>query len=149
MATRLRKVRKMRGSRTHGWGISGQHRKHGMKGGRGNAGRFKHKWTRTIKYGLKDIGKTGFKCPTSKPKPYSINVDELDQLIKSFDKKSLTKDDTGRLFIDLSKLGYEKLLGAGKIKYPVSVIVNECSEKAKEKIEKVGGTVKILRASVG
>jgi large subunit ribosomal protein L15 len=145
MATRLRKVRKMRGSRTHGWGVSGQHRKHGMKGGRGNAGKFKHKWTRTIKYGLKEIGKTGFKCPTSKPKPFLINVNELNQLIKSLDEKSLIKDDTGRLFIDLSKLGYGKLLGAGKIEKPVNVIVNECSENAKKKIEEVGGIVKIIK----
>ncbi|MEM2897586.1 MAG: uL15 family ribosomal protein [Candidatus Bathyarchaeia archaeon] len=137
----------MRGSRTHGWGVAGQHRKHGMKGGRGKAGRFKHKWTRTLKYGLKGIGKTGFRCPTSKPKPFIINIDELDQLIKSLDEKNLIKDDSGRLLIDLAKLGYDKLLGTGKMTKPISVIVHNCSEKAKNKIEEVGGSVKVLKAS--
>jgi len=146
MATRLRKTRKMRGSRTHGWGVSGQHRKHGMKGGRGNAGKFKHKWTRTVKYGLKEIGKFGFRCPTSKPRSSTINIDELNQLIEKLDEKNLVKDESGKPLIDLNKLGYGKLLGAGKITKPISIIVNECSEKAKKKIEEVGGSVKVLKA---
>ena len=38
MPTRLRKVRKQRGSRTHGYGQIGQHRHSGKQGGHGNAG---------------------------------------------------------------------------------------------------------------
>ena len=54
MATRLRKTRKFRGSRNHGWGQVGQHRASGYKGGLGQSGmsiseatqapRFHHQW---------------------------------------------------------------------------------------------------------
>ncbi|MEM4427493.1 MAG: 50S ribosomal protein L15, partial [Zestosphaera sp.] len=40
----------MRGSRTHGYGRVGQHRKAGSRGGRGAAGLHKHKWTWVVKY---------------------------------------------------------------------------------------------------
>ncbi|MGA2874798.1 MAG: 50S ribosomal protein L15, partial [Nitrososphaerales archaeon] len=50
MASRLRKVRRLRGSRTHGWGQIGQHRRTGSKGGSGMAGLHKHKWSYTVKY---------------------------------------------------------------------------------------------------
>ena len=42
MATRLRKTRKYRGSRNHGWGQIGQHRASGHKGGLGQSGLMKH-----------------------------------------------------------------------------------------------------------
>src|ERR1700740_2420934 len=45
MPTRIRKVRRMRGSRTHGYGQIGQHRHSGKQGGHGNAGLHKHKWS--------------------------------------------------------------------------------------------------------
>jgi len=38
MPHKLRKTRKMRGSRTHGYGQVGQHRKSGSRGGVGKAG---------------------------------------------------------------------------------------------------------------
>lgn len=63
MTTRKRKIRRQRGSRMHGWGVSGQHRDSGMRGGRGNAGRFKHKKTKTSQY--EKPGKHGFKNPTT------------------------------------------------------------------------------------
>ncbi|MEM0231544.1 MAG: hypothetical protein QXG78_00335, partial [Candidatus Methanomethyliaceae archaeon] len=60
---REKKVRKQRGSRTYGWGTVGQHRKSGMRGGFGNAGLHKHKWSWTIKYGKDHFGKYGFIRP--------------------------------------------------------------------------------------
>ena len=45
LPTRLRKVRKQRGSRTHGYGQIGQHRHSGKQGGHGAAGLHKHKWS--------------------------------------------------------------------------------------------------------
>lgn len=49
MPTRLRKVRKKRGSRYYGYGQIGQHRGGGSRGGRGRVGRKrKHLWTARV-----------------------------------------------------------------------------------------------------
>ncbi|HXZ98274.1 MAG TPA: hypothetical protein VED24_02790, partial [Candidatus Acidoferrum sp.] len=58
MATRKRKVRRLRGSRTHGWGTSGQHRESGMLGGHGNAGLLRHKKSAVIRYEIQLKKKT-------------------------------------------------------------------------------------------
>ena len=135
MATRKRKIRRQRGSRTHGWGVSGQHRDSGMRGGRGNAGRFKHKKTKTSKY--KPPGKSGFKNPTTPIKMRTINVGELDRLVKPID------DQEKKIQIDLNlaSLGYNKLLGKGLIKIPLNVKVEKTSKSAAKKITDAGGSI--------
>ncbi len=131
MPTRLRKVRKLRGSRTHGWGQVGQHRKSGQKGGTGNAGLHKHKWSWTVKYAPDHFGKDSLK-PKRESKPHKwINVGELEALSHSQNTSE----------INLTKLGYEKLLGAGSIKSPLKVIVKSYTEQAKAKIEAAGGQI--------
>ncbi|MEM2122244.1 MAG: uL15 family ribosomal protein [Candidatus Bathyarchaeia archaeon] len=141
MATRLRKVRKLRGSRTHGWGISGQHRGIGMKGGHGKAGWCKHKWTHVVKYGRSSISEKGFRNPTSKSLSV-LNLSQLGDLIhklKASDELLSMKGD--KYFIDLKALGYEKLLGNGRIEIPIIVSVPKYSEKAKKKLEDAGGSI--------
>ncbi|MEM2955643.1 MAG: 50S ribosomal protein L15, partial [Nitrososphaerales archaeon] len=63
MPTRLRKTRKLRGSRTVGYGQVGQHRKSGSRGGKGKAGLHKHKWSWTVKYAPNYFGRDEFKPP--------------------------------------------------------------------------------------
>jgi large subunit ribosomal protein L15 len=141
MPVRSRKVRKLRGSRLHGWGISGQHRGGGMRGGRGDSGKFKHKWTYVTKYSLENIGKKGFHCPTRQSHSI-INVSQLDDLVQrlTISGKSLQKV-KNKYIIDLTNLGFDKLLGSGRIETPLSVRVASYSEVAKKKIEGVGGTI--------
>lgn len=141
MATRLRKVRRLRGSRTHGWGISGQHRGGGMRGGHGKAGWCKHKWTYIVKYGRDSIGKRGFRNPTSKSLK-TLNLSQLEDLIrrlKASDERLLKKGD--KYLIDLKALGYDKLLGNGKIYTPIIVSISEYSENARRKLEEIGGAI--------
>lgn len=141
MGTRNRKIRKLRSSRTHGWGISGQHRDGGMKGGRGKAGLFKHKWTYVIRHSLLRKGKRGFK-PIGKVKQLSIiNVKELDEISKELNIIGKAKEEEGKIKINLSELGYEKLLGEGNISRAFEVKVKNSSQSALKKIEKAGGTV--------
>jgi len=139
MPTRHRKVRKLRGSRTHGWGIQGQHRCKGMKGGTGKAGIHKHKWNQDQP---RRTPKVGFTSRQSKAPPKNtINVGELDQLIQTFlAQKLVSKTKTG-VKLDLEKLGYQKLLGRGKITQPLHVSVPSRSEQAAAKIEAAGGKV--------
>ncbi len=140
MPTRLRKIRKLRGSRTCGWGKVGQHRKSGMRGGFGKAGLHKHKWTWTVKYAPNHFGKRGFKSPMQKIKLKfkEINVGELTDILSKLEKVELQN---GKPVIDLPLLGYGKLLGRGELKTPVIVKAISFTENAAEKIKKAGGEI--------
>ncbi len=131
MITKRRKVRRMRGSRTHGAGIK-KHRGAGNRGGRGMAGTGKRadqkKPTIINEYGLLNyFGKHGFKRPKSVVKKYrTINVGDL-----NYDK----------LKINLQEEGYDKLLGGGIPNKVYIIVVKHCSKQAKDKIESVGGKI--------
>jgi large subunit ribosomal protein L15 len=139
MPHRLRKIRKKRGSRTHGWGRVGQHRGGGQRGGHGKAGFHKHKWTYVIKYEPDYFGKKGFTSPKRlKRKVNAINAGTLDELAETLSAKK-----EGKLFIDLESLGYTKLLGTGKVTKPLTVKVPSCSKSAADKIKEAGGQILI------
>jgi large subunit ribosomal protein L15 len=134
---RAKKSRKMRGHRTMGWGAKGQHRDRGKEGGR-QIGMGKEKWSWVVKYGKDWYGKHGFVNPTSYNKVV-VTLRQLNDLIDSGKIKIESKD--GKNIIDLSKYGYEKLLGSGNIRTSVTIKIAEASEKAKQKIEKIGGQI--------
>jgi ribosomal protein L15 len=87
-------------------------------------------------------GKKGFTSPQSlKQKINVINVGELDELVdKLAAEKQLEKKD-GKTFLDLDKLGYQKLLATGTIAKPVLIKVQTHSENAAKKIEEAGGQI--------
>ncbi|HDM23602.1 50S ribosomal protein L15 [archaeon] len=136
MPHRLRKTRKMRGSRTCGYGRIQQHRR-GKP--RGKAGMHKHLWIYTIKYKPDHFGKHGFK----RPQEYeykAINIEECEMLARKYGTK-----EGEYIVLDLTKLGYEKVLGRGKVNMKLKVIAKYFTKKAIEKIEAAGGEV--VRAS--
>lgn len=137
MATRKRKTRRLRGSRCHGWGRSGQHRDSGMQGGHGNAGWKRHRWSSVIRYGW-EIGKTGF-TPVNDHPDKTINIGDLDLHIDRLVEQGKAKQVDGKIEIDLSQIGYTKLLGAGTLNHPLRIIAKRSSEKAAEKISRAGG----------
>jgi large subunit ribosomal protein L15 len=139
MATRRRKTRRLRGTRCHGWGRSGQHRDSGMQGGHGNAGWKRHRWSSVIRYGW-EIGKTGFTPVNQKPQR-AINIDELTLTLQTLAEQGKTKPSGYRTEIDLGQIGYTKLLGKGKVTQPLRIIVAQCTEKAASKISQAGGEV--------
>jgi len=141
LARKNRKVRKLRGSRTHGWGTSGQHRDSGSQGGRGRSGRWKHKWTYTVKHEPQRRGKLGFRCPTGKGILNTINVGELSQLAERLLAQNKAKEENGKIAVDLSEFGYEKLLGGGKATRRLAVKVSKYSESAAKKIQEAGGEI--------
>jgi len=136
MPHKLRKTRKMRGSRTHGYGQIGQHREGGIRGSRKadrnrrgrmyvlalEPSRFRKGFT-----SLQSIGR----------KSNVINIGELEELASRLDLEK----EKGKLLLDLDKLGYTKLLGMGKITKPFSVKVASFSENAAKKIEVAGGKI--------
>ena len=136
MPHKLRKTRKKRGTRTQGYGRIGQHRKTGSKGYR-KAGRHKHTWSYVTTYDPDYYGKHGFTSPKSlRNKEKTINIKKLDEMSNRISAKK-----KGKLHIDLTSLGYTKLLGTGRTAKALIVNVASCSKSADEKIKSAGGQV--------
>ena len=116
-----RKIDRLRGKRTHGHGNTKNARGSGCTGGKGRAGSTKHKFT---KYYV-DFGQRITLKPKEKLK--TITLEALSEMIK--DKKE----------INLKEMGYDKILGKGKLSKPVIIKNALATEVAKEKIESAGG----------
>jgi len=127
--TRLRKARRYRGARTHGYGQIGQHRHSGKSGGHGNAGLHKHKWSWMLKYDPDHFGRDPFRPPGHLRPGVWANVGDLDEMAK------------GAKVIDLSSMGVQKLLGSGSVSGAYEVKVDLFTKKAQAKIEAAGGKV--------
>jgi large subunit ribosomal protein L15 len=129
---RAKKIRKKRGSRTCGYGITKKHRGAGSRGGRGNAGLLKHKKTWMIKYDPDHFGKKGFKVPVkAKNIVKTITLRDLDALARKLNRTE----------IDVSEFGYDKVLSKGILTQPLTVKAKKIVDRAKKKIEGSGGKV--------
>merc|ERR1712113_1121651 len=134
---RFRKNRKKRGHVSAGHGRIGKHRKHPV--GRGNAGGQHHHRIMWDKYHPGYFGKVGmryfhklknkFHCPT-------INLDKVWSLVpEGFE---------GIPSIDVTKAGYFKVLGKGKLpEKPLVVKAKFISKLAENKIKAVGGACEL------
>jgi large subunit ribosomal protein L15 len=139
MVVRFRKKRR-RGERTY-HGRHGYPRGGGSRGGRGNAGLHKHKWLHTLKYKPDHFGKRGFKNP-NKRKINVISLKTLESKIDEFIKNGFGKIEGDTIEIFLNKAGYDKLISSNvKINKKYIIHVSSASQKAKEKVEAVGGKI--------
>ncbi|MFO7968472.1 MAG: uL15m family ribosomal protein [Archaeoglobaceae archaeon] len=162
-------VKKYRGSGSCGGGFRKKRRGRGHRGGSGNAGWLKHKYISTIKSGkqigkygftrpeiikskhrslrelemtlkaLREEGKIDndvYSRLTSQPE---LNVGDLELLVEKLQGSDFVSEEGGNFSIDLTELGYEKLLGKGRLSKPVNVKVDKATEKALGKIEEAGG----------
>ncbi|HEX7032698.1 MAG TPA: uL15 family ribosomal protein [Nitrososphaera sp.] len=137
MATRFRKSRRQRGSRYCGWGQIGQHRQAGGRGGVGGAGKHKHFFIRTVIEEPDHFGHDPFNSFNRNLVQKWINVRDLDTVFAKHGKA----DEKGKVVLDLTSLGYDKLLGGGSISGAYTIKVAKVSESAKSKIEAAGGEV--------
>ncbi|NOR84904.1 50S ribosomal protein L15 [archaeon] len=144
---RTKKVRKLRGSRTYGWGHPKKHRGAGSRGGVGNAGRGKKGQQRMSwvnKYG-KRIGSVGFKIPVAvKVIPTTINLSEIEKNMDNYIINKIATKENGKILFDASKLGYDKILGSGKLTTSITIKAKSFSKKAEEKIKNVNGEAQVL-----
>tara|TARA_Y100000310_G_C20073845_1_gene530635 strand:- start:92 stop:475 length:384 start_codon:yes stop_codon:yes gene_type:complete len=119
-----KKTNKLRGSKSHGYGSKKKHRGKGSRGGKGQGGSSKHNRSQIYSTDKTYFGKKGF---TSLKKRNSvINLFELNK----FDKE-----------VNLTKLGYDKLLSNGELKKVLKITISIASKKAKEKVEQAGGQI--------
>jgi len=141
-----KKNSRQRGSHTHGWGSKKKHRGSGNRGGRGMAGTGKRadqkKPTILKEYGSSYFGKKGFKLNKRVQRLIkATNLNNLEQNLDDLVSKGIAKKENNFILIDLKELGYNKLLGKGKITKRIKVTVQYVSKHAVEKIEKIGGEV--------
>jgi large subunit ribosomal protein L15 len=122
------RTNKFRGSRYHGRGKKAG-RGAGKRGGRGRAGIGKHKVMFRNKYMPGHWGMHGFnRHPSLRTVNVSINVSEVEEMA---DGDS----------INLTDMGYDKLLGKGSISRAINITVSEASAGAMQKVVAAGGTV--------
>ncbi|MCD6509324.1 MAG: uL15 family ribosomal protein [Thermoprotei archaeon] len=139
---RKKKSRYMRGTRTCGWGRVGQHRKSGRKGGVGHAGMHKHFWTWVVKYAPDYFGKHGFTRPPKLVREVQgVNVGWLDSEAENLVLKGIARKEGEGIFIDVSELGFNKVLGGGRVTKRLIVKAPSFTERAMEKIKSAGGEV--------
>ena len=147
MAARARrKFSRMRGTHTHGWGAKKKHRGAGHRGGRGMAGSGKRadqkKPTILKLYGNAYFGRHGFNRPQKMvQKIKAINLDNLQSKLDSYLEQKLVIKDKEFYVVDLDKLGYQKLLGGGKLNIKFKISAQYFSKQAVKKIEEKGGTI--------
>lgn len=148
VVNRRKKVGKKRGHNTHGHGASKKHRGAGSRGGRGNAGTGK-------RAGQKKAGLKGFKLGHTKGflrrrglrRENTINLGNLNtHTINKYIHAGQAKKEGQFYILDLSALGYDKLLGTGSINLKLKITVAKCSASAAEKVKTAGG--EILGASL-
>jgi len=116
-----------------GYGRIGQHRDSGSKGHR-KVGRHKHLWSLVVTEEPGYFGKDGFTSPQSLHRhENTINLKKLEEMVQTSQQENPQ--------IDLTALGYTKLLGTGKVTKPLTVQVSSYSKSAAEKIKKAGGEI--------
>mmetsp|Transcript_26764 Transcript_26764/g.27006 ORF Transcript_26764/g.27006 Transcript_26764/m.27006 type:complete len:148 (-) Transcript_26764:230-673(-) len=141
MPTRLHHNRKKRGHIFAGHGRVGKHRCH--PGGRGNAGGQHHHRILFDKFHPGYFGKVGMRRWHYKPNlDYCpiVNIDRLWSMMPEgvYEKSKASTNQAPVL--DVTKLGYFKVLGKGKLpKIPLVVKAKFFSKKAEKKIKDIGG----------
>ena len=153
-----KRIRKMRGTRTQGYGRVGQHRKAGQRAGKGKT----TGWKKSKKsYYLKqkelgfpdpdwDFGKKGFKRPQDIRRIYrvnTLNIKDLDLTIEDLTLKNIATKTGTTYSINMKDLNIQKILGRGEVNNKINITVDKASKRAIEKIESAGGKVTLLVAA--
>jgi len=144
MTTNKRKKNtRMRGSGSQGWGSKKSHRGSGRKGGAGYSGTGKRadQMKPSIWKDLKFFGKHGF-FPHGSPKrmpPTSIRY--IEEHLESFVAEKKAEKINDKYTINLTKLGFGKLLSQGVAKHKLVITCTEATENAAEKIKSAGGEI--------
>lgn len=138
---------RLRGRRTCGYGSRKKHRGKGSKGGKGMAGTGKkagQKRTFIDKYMPGYFGRHGFKSlqQIAKTKPKIINLSEIQQRINNFIAEGTAKKTAEGIMIDLKNC---KILADGELKDKFIINAKSASSKAKEKVEKAGGKILLIK----
>jgi len=140
------KKKRQRGSRTHGGGSHKNRRGAGHRGGRGAAGRDKHEF-----HQHEPLGKHGFtRPPKTQDEVVTVDVRTLDEDAPLLAADGLAEEDGDGYRIDARDVvedGHEadvvKVLGSGQVRGELTLVADDFSESAREKVEAAGGSVEL------
>ena len=127
-----KRSRKYHGTRSWGRGNIKHGRGKGSKGGKGYGGGHKQKWTWMMRYEPEHFKRKPM-TSLKKKRPKTINIWELNKLALDGELK---KGEDGRYRADLPDF---KVLGTGRLEFPMTVIAASFSKSAAEKIRSSGG----------
>ena len=138
-----KKNERQRGSKTHGWGAKKKHRGKGHQGGAGMAGSGKRADSKkpSIWKDKNYFGKHGFVSKTPKIKINAVNISYIEQHMDKFVSSGLAKKEQDSYSLELEKLGFNKLLGDGRISVKLRITTPYASKTAVEKVKEAGGEV--------
>ena len=138
-----KKNERQRGHSTHGWGSKKKHRGKGHQGGAGMAGTGKRADSKKPSIWKDEhyFGKFGFVSKTPKVKINPVNISYIEQHINKFISNDLVKKENGIYFVELGKIGFNKLLGDGRVSMKFKIIAPYASASAIEKVKDAGGEV--------
>ena len=148
-ARKRKKDTRQRGNTTHGFGSMKKNRGAGNRGGRGNAGSGKrgdaNKQTFRVKQ-KRVLGRYGFSNNKYRTFYSPVNIYYIENSFETLKSKGFFKEHNGTFSIDLSKLGFNKLLGTGKPTRRYEIDVDFASESALNKISEAGGIVNVKKS---
>lgn len=140
MIRQKRKITKQRGTRTNGGGVVKNRRGYGNKGGRGKAGAGKQHWSKTVIENKNYFGKHGFKRPQKMIKKINpVNISYLNDQADNLLEKGLATKEGDSIVIDVTDLGYDKVLAKGSVNKKFIIKSPKFSASAIDKIEEAGG----------
>lgn len=132
---------KRRGSHTYGYGSKKKQRGKGNIGGSGASGHGKRSASKKPSYQAKGyLGKHGF--VNNNPSPISvINLKLIEDNFDNLIFKELIVEKDGFFEINLTEMGFDKLLGNCEVNRKYKITVKSTSKKSKERIESAGGEI--------
>ncbi|MBN2229556.1 MAG: 50S ribosomal protein L15 [Candidatus Thorarchaeota archaeon] len=138
-----KKINKLRGQRSAGYGFTKGHRAAGQRGGKGMAGTKKHHYIKVMTENPHYFGKWGFKRPQKViENKVALNVGEIDEAADRLVANGLATMTGKRYKIDVSKLGIDRILGSGKVLKKLDLTgVQAITNRAREKVTGIGGTI--------
>ena len=136
---------RQRGSKTHGWGAMKKHRGAGNRGGRGMAGTGKRGDAKKpqIWKNKKYFGKHGFNKKGATMDVRTVNISYIEERLDKLLTNKLIVKENDVYVVDLNKIGFDKLLGQGRVTKKYKITAYSASSSAIEHIRKNGGEVVI------
>jgi len=138
-----KKINKLRGQRSAGYGFTKGHRAAGQRGGKGNAGSSKHHYQKVMQEDPRYFGKWGFKRPQKLLEAVNaVNIGDIDEAADRLVARGLATMTGKKYNIDVSKLEIDRILGSGKVSRKLNLTgVKFITSKAREKVTGAGGTL--------
>ena len=142
---RRKKSNRHRGHSTHGWGSMKKHRGKGHQGGAGMAGTGKRADSKkpSVWNDTEYFGKHGFISKSRTPDMNPINVGYIEMHINNLVSSNKATKEKDSYNVDLAKIGYNKLLGSGRVSMKLNITVDYASKSAIDKVKEAGGQVTV------